>query len=62
MGPLENALMDALLKTTNRGYEIRFQDGTKLGLIRGKMCGLDEWHGALEKELARRCWDDRNEC
>jgi hypothetical protein len=53
MGPLENALMDAMLKTSNRGYELRFRDGTKLGLVRGDMAGLDEFLGALAKELAR---------
>jgi hypothetical protein len=54
MGPLENALMHALLKTTNRGYEIRFKDGSKLGLVRGEMAGLDEFLGALAVELAKR--------
>jgi hypothetical protein len=53
MGPLENALMDALLKTTNRGYEIRFKDGTKLGLVRGEMRGLDRFLWALAVELAK---------
>ncbi|WP_020471510.1 hypothetical protein [Zavarzinella formosa] len=35
MGSLENAIMDAMLKTSNRGYELRFRDVTKLGLVRG---------------------------
>jgi len=53
MGPLENAVLDAVMKTSNRGYELRFRDGTKLGLIRGDMAGLDEFLDALDKELAR---------
>jgi hypothetical protein len=59
MGPLENAAMDALLKTTNRGYEIRFKDGTRLGLVRGEMAGLDAFLGALAAELVRRREGDR---
>lgn len=42
-----------MLKTSNRGYELRFRDGTKLGLVRGDMAGLDEFLGALAGELAR---------
>jgi hypothetical protein len=61
MGPLENALMDALLKTTNREYEIRFRDGTRLGLVRGEIAGLDQFLGALAAELARRREGDRIE-
>ncbi|MBN9523056.1 hypothetical protein J0H58_31840 [bacterium] len=53
MGPLENAILDAMMKTSNRGYELRFRDGTKLGLVRGDMAGLDEFLDALAKELAR---------
>jgi hypothetical protein len=53
MGPLENAVMDFLMKTSNRGFELRFRDGTRLGLVRGDMAGLDEFLGALAKELAR---------
>lgn len=53
MSPLENAVMDALMKTSNRGFELRFRDGTKLGLVRGDMAGLDEFLGELAKELAR---------
>lgn len=53
MGPLENAILDATMKTPNRGYELRFRDGTKLGLVRGDMAGLDEFLDALAQELAR---------
>jgi hypothetical protein len=53
MGPLENAILDAMMKTSNRGYELRFRDGTKLGLVRGDMAGLDDFLDALGKELAR---------
>jgi hypothetical protein len=61
MGPLEHALMDALLKTTNRGYEIRFRDGTKLGLVRGEMAGPAGFLGALAMDLARQREGDRTE-
>lgn len=53
MGPLENAVLDAMMKTSNRGFELRFRDGTRLGLVRGDMAGLDEFLGELAKELAR---------
>jgi hypothetical protein len=53
MGPLENAILEAVMKTSNRGYELRFRDGTKLGLVRGDLAGLDEFLDALAGELAR---------
>ncbi|HEX5269140.1 MAG TPA: hypothetical protein VFW33_01570, partial [Gemmataceae bacterium] len=37
MHPLANAVMDAAMKTSNRGYELRFRDGLRLGLVRGDM-------------------------
>ena len=54
MSPLENAVMDFMLRTTNRGFEFRFRDGTKLGLVRDDMAGLDQFLGALAYELARQ--------
>jgi hypothetical protein len=51
MGSLENLVLDALMKTSNRGYELRFRDGTKIGLVRGDMAGLDEFLVALAAEL-----------
>jgi hypothetical protein len=51
MGPMENALMDAFLKTDNRGYELRFRDGTKIGLVRGDMAGLDEFVVGLADQM-----------
>lgn len=54
MGHLENALMDAVLKTSNRGYELRFRDGTKIGLVRGDMAGFEEFLGALAKEMRKQ--------
>lgn len=54
MGPFENVILDAMMRTANRGYELRFRDGTRLGLVRGDMAGLDEFLGALAKELARQ--------
>lgn len=55
MGPLENALMSAMMGTSNRGYELRFRDGSKLGLVRGDMAGLDEFLKVLAVEIATRC-------
>jgi hypothetical protein len=54
MGPLQNAVMDAVMKTSNRGYELRFQDGWKMGLVRGDMAGLDEFVAALREQLGKR--------
>ena len=53
MGHLENALMDAVLKTSNRGYELRFRDGTKIGLVRGEMAGFEEFLGALAEAIRK---------
>ncbi|HEY1187468.1 MAG TPA: hypothetical protein VGE74_07405 [Gemmata sp.] len=53
LGPLENALADRMMGTSNRGYELRFRGGSKLALVRGDMKGLDEFLGALEEALAR---------
>jgi hypothetical protein len=55
MGSLENALADAFMGTSNRGYELRFRDGSKLGLVRGDMAGLDEFLKVLAAEIAARC-------
>jgi hypothetical protein len=49
--------MDALMKTSNRGYELLFQDGLKLGLVRGDMAGLDEFVAAVREQLGKR-WDE----
>ena len=54
MGSLENLVLDALMKTSNRGYQLRFRDGTKIGLVRGDMAGLDEFLVGLADELRAR--------
>ncbi|WP_020471583.1 hypothetical protein [Zavarzinella formosa] len=51
MGPLENLVLDAFMKTSNRGYQLRFRDGTKLALVRGDMAGLDEFLIALADQM-----------
>jgi hypothetical protein len=56
MDPLANAVLDAAMKTSNRGYELRFQDGSKMGLVRGDMAGLDEFMKALREQLGER-WE-----
>ena len=55
MGPLENALADMMMGTSNRGYELRFRDGSKLGLVRGDMKGLDDFLFVLAAEMTARC-------
>ena len=50
MHPLANAVLDAAMKTSNRGYELRFQDGLKMGLVRGDMAGLDDFMEALQDQ------------
>ncbi|MDY3562638.1 hypothetical protein R5W23_004104 [Gemmata sp. JC673] len=52
MGPMENALADLMMGTSNRGYELRLRDGSKLGLVRGDMKGLDEFLTVLAAEIA----------
>jgi hypothetical protein len=56
MGPLENAIMDAAMKTSNRGYELRFQDGLKMGLVRGDVAGLDAFMRTLREQLGEQ-WE-----
>ena len=55
MGYAEGAVLDAMMGTSNRGYELRFRDGSKLGLVRGDMAGLDEFLKVLAAEIAARC-------
>jgi hypothetical protein len=54
MGPIVNAVMGAAMKISNRGYELRFRDGLKMGLVRGDMAGLDEFMAALREQLGER--------
>jgi hypothetical protein len=54
MSPLENAVLNAAMKTSNRGYELRFNDGLKMGLVRGDMAGLDVFMEALRGQLGER--------
>jgi hypothetical protein len=54
MGDLENMVLDALLKTSNRGYALQFRDGSKMGLVRGDMIGLDDFLLALHDRLGER--------
>jgi hypothetical protein len=49
-----NIAMDAILKTKNRGYLLRFRDGSKVGLVRGDMAGIDEFMEALRERLGER--------
>jgi hypothetical protein len=54
MGDIENLVLDMILKTSNRGYELRFRGGSKIGLVRGDMAGLDEFMVALADVLGHR--------
>lgn len=56
MGELENAALNALMKTSNRGYLLHFRDGSKMGLVRGDMAGLDDFMAALAYLLGER-WE-----
>ncbi len=47
----QNAFLDDLLETSNRGYQLFFRDGTRLPLIRLDMSGLDEFLGALAEQM-----------
>ena len=53
LGPLQNAILDALLDTRNRGFQLFFRDGTRLALIRADMSGIDPFLGALAERLGR---------
>jgi hypothetical protein len=61
MGELENAVLDILLKTSNRGYALQFSDGLKIGLVRGDMAGLNDFLLVLHDRLGER-WDAVTEC
>ncbi|HZV03818.1 MAG TPA: hypothetical protein VE999_01895 [Gemmataceae bacterium] len=56
MGDLENAVLDILLKTSNRGYALQFRDGLKIGLVRGDMAGLNDFLLVLHDRLGER-WE-----
>lgn len=51
LGALENALLDFLLDTSNRGFQLFFRDGSRLPLIRADMSGVDEFLGAVAEQL-----------
>lgn len=53
LGPVENAVLDALLQTSNRGYQLYFRDGSRIALIRADMTGLDPFLGALAERLRK---------
>jgi hypothetical protein len=54
MGAASNAVLTAAMGTSNRGYELRFRDGGKIGMVRGDMAGLDEFMEVLRGELGER--------
>jgi hypothetical protein len=53
LGRTQNAVLDFLLDTSNRGYQLFFRDGSRLALIRADMCGLDPFLGALAEQLRK---------
>jgi hypothetical protein len=53
LGPTQNAILDFLLDTSNRGYQLFFRDGSRLPLIRADLSGLDPFLAALGEQLAR---------
>ena len=57
VGGITGAGMDAILKTPNRGFLIRFQEGRRVVLIRGDVSGLDEFMAVLRYGLGPR-WSE----
>lgn len=53
LGKTQNAVLDFLLDTSNRGYQLFFRDGSRLALIRADMSGLDPFLGALAEQLRK---------
>src|SRR5207244_11777203 len=51
LGKTQNAVLDFLLDTSNRGYQLFFRDGSRLALIRVDMSGIDPFLGALAARL-----------
>jgi hypothetical protein len=58
VGGITEAVMDAILRTPNRGFLIRFQEGRRIVLIRGETKGLDEFMTALRERLGPS-WTNR---
>lgn len=58
VGGMTGAAMDAILRTPNRGFLIRFQHGRRISLIRGDVNGLDEFMRALRDRLGPS-WTNR---
>jgi hypothetical protein len=47
----QNAMLDFLLDTSNRGYQLFFRDGSRIPLIRADMCGLEDFLAALTERM-----------
>ena len=52
LGDAQNAILDFLLKTSDRGLQLVFRDGTRLSLIRADMSGIDEFLQTLTERMA----------
>jgi hypothetical protein len=52
LGNAQNAILDFLLKTSDRGLQLSFRDGRRLALIRADMSGIDEFLQALTERMA----------
>ena len=55
----KNFILDNLLGTSNRGYQLFFRDGTRLPLIRADTSGLDEFLGALAEQMPHNRQDSK---
>lgn len=53
LGPELDSVLDALLQTSNRGYQLHFRDGSRIALIRADIAGLDVFLGALARRLRK---------
>jgi hypothetical protein len=51
LGETQNAILDFLLDTKNRGYQLFFRDGSRLALIRADLSGLDPFLVALADQI-----------
>jgi hypothetical protein len=50
-GPTQNAILDFLLDTSDRGHQLVFKDGSRVALIRADTYGVDGFLGALAEQL-----------
>lgn len=55
-GMVQEAVMNRLMGTSNRGFFINFESGPRFALIRGDMRDIDELMVALKERLGEERW------